>query len=181
MTQINRVAFPLASAFALFATPIAAQQAATPMSAEDLITMPRLGAPVVDADGTMAIYSVTSTDPESYKRSGKLWLHRLDDPAARPVALELDGSDAVFGGDGWLYYLADSAAGGEGATSQVWRAHVAANGMEGKKQASAKRFVSAGKMLCEAGNERAAAKQFRSALKIAGVAEVETDAQMAAR
>ncbi len=128
MTQINRVAFPLASAFALFATPIAAQQAATPMSAEDLITMPRLGAPAVDANGTMAIYSVTSTDPESYKRSGKLWLHRLDDPAARPVALELDGSDAVFGGDGWLYYLADSAAGGEGATSQVWRAHVAANG-----------------------------------------------------
>lgn len=61
------------------------------------------------------------------------------------------------------------------------QAHVAANGMDGKKQASAKRFVSAGKMLCEAGNERAAAKQFRSALKIAGVAEVETDAQMAAR
>ena len=33
----------------------------------------------------------------------------------------------------------------------------------------------------EAGNERAAAKQFRAALKIAGVAEVETDSQMAAR
>ena len=33
----------------------------------------------------------------------------------------------------------------------------------------------------EAGNERAAAKQFRAALKIAGVAEVETDSQMASR
>lgn len=61
------------------------------------------------------------------------------------------------------------------------QAHVAANGLEGSKQSSAKRFVSAGKKLCEAGNERAAAKQFRTALKIAGVAEVETDSQLAAR
>jgi hypothetical protein len=36
--------------------------------------------------------------------------------------------------------------------------------------------------LCEAGNERAAAKQFRAALKVAGVAEVApTDARLAAR
>ena len=61
------------------------------------------------------------------------------------------------------------------------QAHVAANGIESSKQSSAKRFVSTGKKLCEAGNERAAAKQFRAALKIAGVAEVETDSQMAAR
>lgn len=61
------------------------------------------------------------------------------------------------------------------------QAHVAAAGAEAGKQASAKRFVSTGKKLCEAGNERAAAKQFRAALKIAGVAEVETDSQMASR
>ncbi|AJA07379.1 hypothetical protein SKP52_02210 [Sphingopyxis fribergensis] len=61
------------------------------------------------------------------------------------------------------------------------QAHVAAGGVEGGKQASAKRFVSTGKKLCEAGNERAAAKQFRAALKIAGVAEVDTDSQMASR
>ena len=61
------------------------------------------------------------------------------------------------------------------------QAHVAANGAEAGKQSSAKRFVSTGKKLCEAGNERAAAKQFRAALKIAGVAEVETDSQMASR
>ena len=61
------------------------------------------------------------------------------------------------------------------------QAHVAASGVEGTKQSSAKRFVSTGKKLCEAGNERAAAKQFRAALKIAGVAEVETDSQMASR
>ena len=61
------------------------------------------------------------------------------------------------------------------------QAHVAATGTDGAKQKSAKRFVSTGKALCEAGNERAAAKQFRSALKVAGVAELDTEAQMAAR
>ncbi len=59
------------------------------------------------------------------------------------------------------------------------QAHVAATGVEGSKQASAKRFVSTGKKLCEAGNERAAAKQFRAALKVAGVAEADTGAKMA--
>ncbi|MDK2760769.1 MAG: hypothetical protein KYX64_05360 [Sphingopyxis sp.] len=61
------------------------------------------------------------------------------------------------------------------------QAHVAATGADNGKQVSAKRFVSTGKKLCEAGNERAAAKQFRAALKIAGVAEVEADSQMASR
>ena len=61
------------------------------------------------------------------------------------------------------------------------QAYVAANGVDGAKQVNAKRFVSTGKKLCEAGNERAAAKQFRAALKLAGVAEAETDSQVASR
>ena len=60
------------------------------------------------------------------------------------------------------------------------QAYVAANGAEASKQANAKRFVSTGKKLCEAGNERAAAKQFRTALKLAGVEEA-TDSRMASR
>ncbi|MGH6652515.1 MAG: hypothetical protein ACREB7_15435 [Sphingopyxis sp.] len=59
------------------------------------------------------------------------------------------------------------------------QASTAANGADAGKQANAKRFVSTGKKLCEAGNERAAAKQFRAALKLAGVAELETDSKMA--
>ena len=54
-------------------------------------------------------------------------------------------------------------------------------GLEGCDPLWAERFVATGKKLCEAGNERAAAKQFRAALKLAGVAEVETDAKMASR
>ncbi|PQM28511.1 hypothetical protein CVO77_08605 [Sphingopyxis lindanitolerans] len=61
------------------------------------------------------------------------------------------------------------------------QAYTAANGVDSDKQASAKRFVATGNKLCEAGNERAAAKQFRAALKLAGVAEVETDSRMASR
>ena len=61
------------------------------------------------------------------------------------------------------------------------QAHVAASGAQGSQQARAQRFVATGNKLCEAGNDRAAAKQFRAALKIAGVAEVETDAKMASR
>lgn len=61
------------------------------------------------------------------------------------------------------------------------QAGTAADGAQGTNQSNAKRFVSTGKKLCEAGNERAAAKQFRAALKVAGVAEVETDNRMASR
>jgi len=61
------------------------------------------------------------------------------------------------------------------------QATVAADATPNGKQASAKRFVSTGKKLCAAGNERAAAKQFRAALKIAGVAETESESRMAAR
>src|SRR5690606_41911487 len=61
------------------------------------------------------------------------------------------------------------------------QARAAADDMQGGKQSSAKRFVPTGNKLCEAGNERAAAKQYRAALKIAGVAEAESDSQMAAR
>src|SRR3546814_6265518 len=61
------------------------------------------------------------------------------------------------------------------------QARTAADGMEGGKESSAKRFVATGNKLCAAGNERAAAKQYRAALKLTGVAEVEADSEMAAR
>ena len=61
------------------------------------------------------------------------------------------------------------------------QASTAAEGASAGQKSSAKRFVSTGKKLCEAGNERAAAKQFRAALKLAGVDEVATDSKMASR
>lgn len=52
------------------------------------------------------------------------------------------------------------------------QASVAADSADAAKQKSAKRFVAIGNKLCEAGNGRDAAKQYRLALRTAGVAEV---------
>lgn len=67
-------------------------------------------------------------------------------------------------------------------TGLVDQARTAATGIDAKKQGAANRHIATGVKLCAAGNERAAAKQFRAALKIAGVAEVaSTDARLANR
>ena len=65
-------------------------------------------------------------------------------------------------------------------TQLVDQARTAAASTGAKKQADAKRMVVTGVKLCEAGNERAAAKQFRAALKLAGVAE-QPETALAAR
>jgi len=57
--------------------------AAPPMSAEDLVTLPRLGAPAVNKEGTLAVYSVTMTDPASLKRAPTHYLIDLPSRAAR--------------------------------------------------------------------------------------------------
>lgn len=133
----------LTGASALFlTTPLAAQTAPPPakqaMTAQDLVTLPRLGAPAVSPDDTWVVYPVTTTDPASYKRTTTLWVRALDTPAATPMKVaNLDGaSDARFGPDGFLYVLADGAAkAGREATSQVWRARIGANGVAtGKSQ-----------------------------------------------
>lgn len=114
------------------ASPLAAQIERPPMSAEDLVTLPRLGAPTVDPDGRVTVYPVTTTDPVSFERTTTLYLRPLGVEAANPVRIDkLTGaSDARFGGDGWLYYLGE-AKGGE-KSSQVWRAKVAADGSVGQ-------------------------------------------------
>lgn len=64
----------------------------------------------------------------------------------------------------------------------VEQARTAAASADTKQRSAASRHIATGVKLCEAGNERAAAKQFRAALKVAGVAEVApTDARLAAR
>lgn len=106
------------------------------MSAQDLVTMPRLGSPAVNPEGTAAVYSVTYTDPESYERSSKMYLRSLDHIESAPVTLDLEGSSASFGDDGWLYFLADGE--GEDAQSQVWRARIGGDGsVTGKSQVTA--------------------------------------------
>lgn len=104
-----------------------------PMSARDLITMPRLGAPTVTPDGKYAVYSVTVTDEETLARKSELYLRSLTDLDAAPVKLDLGGSafSVTFGADGLIYFLSDRPDEGstdsEGST-EVWRAVLEANG-----------------------------------------------------
>jgi dipeptidyl aminopeptidase/acylaminoacyl peptidase len=133
-----------AFAAALLSAPLAAETAqpvpgvtAPPMSAHDLVTMPRLGAPVVNRTGTLAVYGVTTTNPESLTRSTTYYVHDLSKPEAAPVALDfgIKASDPVFGADGQLYFLSsahpDSAA---PSRSRVWRVAISAEGVSGTPQ-----------------------------------------------
>ncbi|MEE4201237.1 dipeptidyl-peptidase 5 [Erythrobacter sp.] len=78
-----------------------------PMTARDLITMPRLGAPVVSRFGRYAIYAVTYTDEETLEREAQHYLLDLQVPGAEPVSLDLglSGHSLAFGADNHLYFL----------------------------------------------------------------------------
>lgn len=124
------------------AAPLTAQTVpgvtAPPMRAEDLITLPRLGAPAVNAAGTLAVYSVTVTDPATLKRSPTHYLIDLATKGAAPIALTLPirASDLAFGADGQLYFLSSEHPDGEGveARSRVWRAALGKDGAVGQPQ-----------------------------------------------
>jgi dipeptidyl aminopeptidase/acylaminoacyl peptidase len=122
----------LASATLAFASPALAQSAETrAMSAQDLVTMPRVGGAAVSPDGTMAVYSVTHTDPDTLARSSRFMLLDLTQPGSPAMVLEKlgEGWDASFGPDGSLYYLADHAPGGDApVTMQIFRTSVRADG-----------------------------------------------------
>ena len=81
MTRSHALLF----AAALLAAPATAHDhgpAAPPMQAQDLVTMPRLGAAVTSPDGRLAIYRVTEADAKTYARSGEWYLIDLADPEA---------------------------------------------------------------------------------------------------
>lgn len=130
MSTLTRFALPLTAALCAAPT-LADDHAPPPMAAEDLITMPRLGAPTTTTDGRFAVYPVTETDPESYERSSDLYLRDLTDLEADPVRLDVGGkaSGATFGSDDWLYFLSSRAYGDEEEErSRLWRAALEANG-----------------------------------------------------
>lgn len=128
----------------LLAAPLAAETTDTipgvtmpPMSAKDLVTMPRLGAPAVNGAGTLAVYGVTTTDPESLARSTAYYLLDLTKPGAAPVALDfgIRASSPAFGPGGQLYFLSgehpDPAA---ESRTRVWRVAVAKAGLRGQPE-----------------------------------------------
>ena len=122
---------------ALLASPLAAQEtdtsdnAKSPMTARDLITMPRLGAPTVTKYGRYAVYSVTYTDPETLKRSPKHYVLDLGRPGSAPVEFELGlaGNSLQFGPDNSLYFLSSEHTDADAETrSRLWKVALEGNG-----------------------------------------------------
>jgi len=140
---------PIALAAALLAAPLAAQTAAAPaatpipgltdppMSAADLVTLPRLGAPVVNDAGTLAVYGVTTTDPASLARSTAHYLLDLIRPGAAPVVLDfgIKAAAPAFGRDGQLYFLSSEHPDpGVEARMRLWRVSLDKAGTNGTPQ-----------------------------------------------
>jgi dipeptidyl aminopeptidase/acylaminoacyl peptidase len=92
-----------AAAAALASSPLSAR----PMTAKDMQSMHRLGAPEVSRDGRYAVFAVSDTDWAKNKRVNTLHLLDLTKAGAAPVAIKgaEKGHDAVFGPDGALWFL----------------------------------------------------------------------------
>lgn len=144
----NPIAFgAVIAAAALLAAPLAAETTAAtpvpgltapPMSAKDLVTLPRLGAPVVNREGTLAVYPVTTTDPETLKRTPTHYMLDLATPGAKPVAITfpIRASTPAFGTDGQLYFLSSEHPQGDGVEprGRVWRVTLRADGTTSEPQ-----------------------------------------------
>src|SRR5689334_10350041 len=92
-----------AAAAALAASPASAR----PMTATDMQSMHRVGAPAVSRDGRYAVFTISTTDWDKNKRVNSLYLLDLTKHGAVPqvVAGAEKGHDAVFGPDGALWFL----------------------------------------------------------------------------
>jgi dipeptidyl aminopeptidase/acylaminoacyl peptidase len=93
----------IAAAAAALASPLSAR----PMTATDLQSMHRLGAPEVSRDGRFAVFTISNTDWDKNKRINTLYLLDLTKRGAtpQPVAGAEKGHDAVFGPDGAIWFL----------------------------------------------------------------------------
>ena len=101
MTRTSLLA--AAAAAALTAAPAVAR----PMTATDMHMMHRLGAPDVSPDGHWAVFTISDTDLEKNKRINTLYLLDLtrSGSAPQPVKGAAKGHDAMFAGDGSLWFL----------------------------------------------------------------------------
>ena len=103
---------------------------AAPMSAEDLVTLERLGGSAVSPDGKLVVWQATHTDPVTFVRTRALWARPLYGATAPPIRLDFDGdvSDPAFSPAGVLYFLAGAKLPGGAAdaakVTQLWSARL---------------------------------------------------------
>ena len=93
----------LAATAAVASSPLAAR----PMTATDMQSMHRVGAPEVSRDGRYAVFTISDTDWDKNKRVNTLYLLDLTRKGAapQPIAAAAKGHDAIFGPDGAIWFL----------------------------------------------------------------------------
>lgn len=109
------------ASLALLALAQAPGAVSRPITATDLATMRRLGAPAVSPDGNWAVYQLSETDLQANRRRTDLFLLDLRSAGAQPVKIasqpQYNEHDARFSADGrWLYYLSNASG-----SDQLWR------------------------------------------------------------
>ena len=133
----SKITLTAAFALAALSHPVHAKTDTTPgapMSAEDLVTLERLGGSAVSPDGKLVAWVATHTDPLTFVRTRALWARPLDGSKATPIKLDFDGdvSDPAFSAQGALYFLAGAKAPAAGADAakimQLWSVRLDAHG-----------------------------------------------------
>ncbi|WP_374418896.1 S9 family peptidase [Novosphingobium arvoryzae] len=105
-------------ALAVALLPHAAMAETRPMTAQDLVTLKRLGAPAVAPDGQTVVFQQVDTDPASYKRTPGLWRVPARGGAATRIADLPDAGESspAFSPDGKrLYFIS-----GKSGRDQLW-------------------------------------------------------------
>ncbi len=117
----------LASTVSIFATPAIH---ARPMTAEDLTTLKRVGAPAISPDGKSMAFTVTSTDLKENKRKTEIYWQSLTVENATPKLLKTalqsktSSHSPIYSADGRsIYYISD-----ETKSEQIWRYDIPAAG-----------------------------------------------------
>lgn len=105
-------------ALAIALIPHVALAETRPMTAQDLVTLKRVGAPAVAPDGQTVVFQQTETDPVTYKRTPGLWRVAAKGGAAQRIADLPDAGESgpAFSPDGKrLYFIS-----GQSGRDQLW-------------------------------------------------------------